>query len=500
MGEYAEQVQTIARRPTFVGGRFKDAVLYFDVVFDGWMVRLASEDSLRSNIGNIVLWSKHSEKLPMSNSWTVFEQTKVPAPGFRVMKSEAMLEVTSTHSLFGEGFTGTYSKQAQFHDGKPTYSCGKECGWMIWFKAGFGWCVGDGASIGTHTCAVHADDFAPSPDAVHSMWMVRTSPVADPRVQAVLASAESSAPAPHPATASIDEPRPAASVVPATLPLPLSVAVVGVGEGYSGLYKKQQNSGGRTPEAPEVYESADNRVIWQEQDSGQWFIGARGSDGGFGRVAAMNPTSSPITTEAAWHLPERTACSSIRVTKSKKKHTKVVELKGVPTADKVVAALNGKYRQQKKLVDGRPTFKGGQDSMHAVWYSADTGSWRVGPASHVATSVYFLHAKDTATSPNTVKATWYVAFDNWQPSLYLRIIAPSAEAADQEVPRQMQLKIPEVMAAEEKRCLSCGHEYASAVEVVFHEECMHHNCMCCSDKLGSSVPRCAVCAEEEDGE
>jgi hypothetical protein len=93
-----------------------------------------------------------------------------------------------------------------------------------------------------------------------------------------------------------------------------------------------------------------------------------------------------------------------------------------------------------------------------------------------------------------------MATDNWQPNLYLRIIAPSAEAADQEVPRQMQLKIPEVLAAEEKRCLSCGHEYTSAAEVVFHEECMHHHCMCCSDKLGSSVPRCAVCAEEEDGE
>jgi hypothetical protein len=39
----------------------------------------------------------------------------------------------------------------------------------------------------------------------------------------------------------------------------------------------------------------------------------------------------------------------------------------------------------------------------------------------------------------------------------------------------MQLKMPEVLAAEEKRCLGCGHQYTSVAEVAFHEECMHHH-------------------------
>jgi hypothetical protein len=72
--------------------------------------------------------------------------------------------------------------------------------------------------------------------------------------------------------------------------------------------------------------------------------------------------------------------------------------------------------------------------------------------------------------------------------------------AEQEVPQQMQLKMPKAMASERKRCLGCGHQYTytSQAEVVFHEECLHHHCMCCRDKLNG--PSCAVCAEAMIGD
>ena len=57
----------------------------------------------------------------------------------------------------------------------------------------------------------------------------------------------------------------------------------------------------------------------------------------------------------------------------------------------------------------------------------------------------------------------------------------------------MQIKMAEVLAAEEKRCLGCGHQYTSQAEVVFHDECSHHHCVCCGEEL--DIMSCAVCAE-----
>ena len=188
-------------------------------------------------------------------------------------------------------------------------------------------------------------------------------------------------------------------------------------------------------------------------------------------------------------------CSSIRVTKSKKKHTKVIEVKGVPSIHAAFARMNGKYRQQALKIDGRPTFKGGDGSNHAIWYSESAGSWRIGRGSYVGTAVYLVHAKDTASMPNAVKSTWEAMSGHYEPNPYAKIILPTVEAAEQEVPRQMQLKMAEVLVADQKRCLGCGHEYVTEQEVVYHEECMHHHCACCGEKEG--IDACAVCAEEQ---
>jgi hypothetical protein len=280
--------------------------------------------------------------------------------------------------------------------------------------------------------------------------------------------------------------------------LPSTVAVVGANEGYGGLYEKQQGKlSGRV-----LYRSTradSNQAIWYDVHGGKWCIGELGSDDTNGLAmstgwfaVAIDSTISPLNIEATWHELSWEPCSSIRVTKSKKKHTKVIEVKGVPNACGGVL-VNGKYRPQAQIIDGRPMYKGGPDSNQVIWYSASTGSWRVGRAIFAGTSRHLVEAKDTAATPNTVKTPWCVSTVYSLPNSCAKIILPSVKVVEQEVPRQMQLKMPKAMSSEQRRCLGCGHQYTSQAEVVFHEECLHHHCMCCGDELDS--PSCTVCAE-----
>jgi hypothetical protein len=492
MGEYVEQAKRIGGRPAFVGGRCNDMALDFSIGV-GWTVRAKEEEWFA------LLYSKGAEALPQlsTSDWIVCEQRKNPS-SVRVekfKKRETMLKLSGGQgSQAGVYFEGVYRKQANSQDGKPMYCDGSN---VIWFKEGCGWCVGFEERIGTRRCMMHADDFAPTPDAVQSDWMVITDSVEDPRVQVVVASAECT-PSPsvqqhHPAPARQQELHSAPENT-----LPLTIAVVGVGEGLSGLYKKQQ----RTHDGKVMYvgSRADgNRVIWYTSSGGLWRIGPCGSNGAMASFVSTNDSAaSPHKlADAVWREDVREPCNSVRVTKSKKKHTKVIEVKGVPTDQChhiALAQLNGKYRQQALIIDGRPTFKGGEGSKQAIWFSESAGSWRIGDGDFMGTAVFFVHAKDTASMPNTVKSTWEVA-NGICYSPYVKIILPTVEAAEQEVPRQMQLKMAEVLVAEQKRCLGCGHEYTLHMEVVYHEECMHHHCVCCGEEQG--IDACAVCAAQE---
>jgi hypothetical protein len=188
-------------------------------------------------------------------------------------------------------------------------------------------------------------------------------------------------------------------------------------------------------------------------------------------------------------------CSSIRVTKSKKKHTKVIEVKGVPDCNEEMSLMNGKYRQQARIMSGRPTFKGGHDGMRALWYDERYGKWRGGVEDDVGTGICDIEATDSAATPNAVKSAWYL-LNGAKPSPYPNVIVPSVEAAEQEVPRLLQLKMCELVVAQHRRCLGCGHEYTAQAEVVFQMKCMHHHCVCCGEKKELSRDTCAVCAEE----
>jgi hypothetical protein len=499
MGEYIEQAKRIDGRPTFVGGRCNDMALDYSIGVGCWTVRAKEVKSMIS-----LLYSKGTEALPQltTSNWIVSEQRKRPSSVRveKIKKRETMLKLSGGQgSRAGAYFEGVYSKQANSHDSKPMYCDG---GKVIWFEEGFGWCVGiEGEEMTGNSCIMHANDFAPTPDAVQSGWMVITDSLTDHRVQVVLASAECT---PITSVQQHDPSAPVSANIPAPAPRqelhaapentpPLTIAVVGVEDGLSGLYKKQQ----ATQNGKVTYKGSradGNRVIYYA--CGRWCIGPCGSNGAMGCFFSTNGSAaSPHKlADAVWREDVREPCNSVRVMKSKKKHTKVIEVKGVPAHHEAMARMNGKYRQQALKIDGRPTFKGGPGGNEAIWYSESAGSWRIGHGDFMGTAVFFVHAKDTASMPNTVKSTWEVTNGSCYIP-YVKIILPSVEAAEHEVPRQMQLKMAEVLVAEQKRCLGCGHQYVAQAEVVFHEECMHHHCTCCGEEEERS-DACAVCAEE----
>jgi hypothetical protein len=508
MGEYVEQAEQHNARPWFWGGRCNDMRLSFSNSL-GWQVQGDYEGGSAT-----FLYALGTETLPhlVTCGWVVCGMRKDPS-SVRVekfKKRETMLKLSGGQGFrYGALCEGIYRKQDRIHDGKPTYVYKNHA---IWFQEGFGWCVGIEESIGTRRCMMHADDFSPTPDAVQSGWMVLADAVKDSRVQVVLASAECTPSPlgqqqmPIPVSANIPDPSSEQELrsAPETTPPPPMIAVVGVGEGFSGLYKKQQHMyGGKV-----LYKGSradGSRVIFYYYPSNPrqsdrfepgWRIGSVGSNGNFGSsISANSSTASPHTLGAVWQECGTEPCSA-RVTMSKKKHTNVIEAKGVP-ADHAVCAqtANGKYRQQALKIDGRPTFKGGHSGNQAIWYSESAGSWRIGRVAFVGTAAYYMHAKDTASLPNAVKSTWEILNGLYEPTPYAKIIVPTVEAAEQEVPRQMQLKMAEVLAAEQRRCLGCGHEYTLQTEVVYHEECMHHHCVCCGEEEGSDA--CAVCAADD---
>jgi hypothetical protein len=495
MGEYVEQAERFDGRSSFVGGRFNDMTLSFSNSL-GWAISAKDEQS-------IFLFSEGTKALLphlVMSAWTVCEQQRGPSSVQieKFKRRETMLKLGGVQDLWS--FEGVYRKQDHTHNGKPMYASSDNCN-FIWFQENFGWCVGIEGEIGTRSCYMHADDFAATPDAVQSTWMVRRAPVDDPRVQVVLASAECTPSlldqqhGPAPVSMSIPEPtlRQELRSAPENTPPP-TIAVVGVGEGLSGVYEKQQP----TYNGKVMYKGSradGNRVIYYA--CGRWSIGPCGSNGTVGSFVCTNDSAvSPHTLaeDTVWQEYVREPCNSVRVTKSKKKHTKVIEIKGVPAATHdLLTRLNGRYRPQALKIDGRPTFKGGDGGNQAIWYSESAGSWRIGYGDLVGTAVYCVHAKDTARVPNAVKSTWEVVSIDLNPYPYAKIILPTLEAAKQEVPRQMQLKMAEVLVAEQKRCLCCGGQYLIKEEVAFHEECMHHHCMCCREE--QDIDSCAVCAE-----
>jgi hypothetical protein len=304
MGVYIEQVERtndgriLAEgqdgRPAFVGGRRNDMLLHFAISI-GWLVR-AKEVKSTALLYSMDIGKSGAEALPhlVTSGWAVCEQRKDPS-SVRVekfKKRETMLKLSGGQGFrYGVFCEGIYRKLDRIHDGKPTYDNEDN---FIWFQEGFGWCLGDEQMIGTRSCIMHADDCAPTPDAVQSGWNVRIDSMYDPRVQVVLASAECT---PSPSVQQ-ETPAPARqqelhSAPENTVP-PLTVAVVGVDEGLSGLYKKQQDM----YDGKVMYKGSradGNQVIFFSDAIGEWCIGPLVSDTMGCVLYAKSSTSSPHT-------------------------------------------------------------------------------------------------------------------------------------------------------------------------------------------------------------
>jgi hypothetical protein len=377
---------------------------------------------------------------------------------------------------------GRYTRDTCGCNDKPTYKGSRLAdGMAIWFSEGY-WRVGLEKDIGTIFCYISVEECARTPDAVQSMWMAEVSPEFDKRIRVCSELVQQS-----PLATAHDEPQ--------QLSAPPKLAVIGSGmhgDSYDGIYTKQL----RMVDSRLVYQGGRNgeQAIWCLQ-AGIWVVGEAeniGTERSF--MYTHSPAITPDAVTGPWSVPSMVSCSSIRVSKSKKKHTKVIEVKGVPDGDEGgLALMNGKYRQSS-MAGGRLTFKGGQDGSAELWFDACDGKWcgrcedRVG-----GTGTCYMEANDTAASPNAVKAPWHVLSGS-KPSPCPSVIVPSIEAAEQEVPRLLQLRMCELVAAPQRRCLGCGHEYTAQTEVVFQMECLHHHCVCCEEELGKDV--CAVCAEE----
>jgi hypothetical protein len=497
MGEYVKQQSMLSGRSLYVGGRDGDMALYFQN--NSWVVKY--EDTI--GVGASFLSADDRAIAPerITAPWSV-GQGYHPAPSLRVRKflgRETILEISGLPSgHYASSCVGRYTRETCKHNEKSTYKGTRQAdGKAIWFCED-SWHVGSKEDIGTLICAICVDDSARTPDAVQSMWMVGTLRAEyDERIQVCGASAQqhSSATASH-----HQAQRSSASQSSA----PRKLAVVGSnkeGESFDGTYTKLQGEVGSRV----VYEGGRNgkRAIWYlpqagprslGTSTGTWLVGAAQNVGtGSCCMYTSDSAVTPDVVTESWSVPLMVPSSSIRVTKSKKKHTKVIEVKGAPTdGGEHLALMNGKYRPSF-MVGGRPTFKGGQDGRRVLWFDERRGKWCGTHEVWVGKGICFdMEATDTAASPNAVKAPWHV-LNGFEPSPYPNVIVPSVEAAEKEIPRLLQLKMSELLVAQHMRCLGCGHEYTTQAEVVFQIACMHHHCVCCGEKHGGDV--CAVCAE-----
>jgi hypothetical protein len=498
MGGYVKQDCTLSGRLVYVGGRDGDMTLCFDNSKTGWKVTHGD----KVDGGGFAIYASDSAINPnrITAPWEIVG--KQPAPSLRVRRfggRDTILEVSGLPSAHNASdCMGRYTQETCNHNEKPTYKGSRRAdGKAIWFSEGR-WCVGPKEHIGTTICSICVKHSARTPDAVQSTWRVSTGrAVYDERIQVCGASAQQ-----HPSATGSHQQAQRSSASQSSAPPKL--AVIGSkteGESADGTYTKLQREVGSRV----VYKGGRNgkQAIWYLQ-SGTWVV--RDVEDVGTPDCCMYTSDLAFTPDAVtelWSLPLMVPCSTIRVTKSKKKHTKVIEVKGAleltrhkGVADDKLVVANGRYRQQARIMSGRPTFKGGRDGMRAFWYDESYGKWRGGFEHAVGTGICDMEATDSASTPNAVKAVWYV-LDEFKPSPYPNVIVPSIEAAEQEVPRLVQLKMCELMAAQHRRCLGCGHEYTAQAEVVFQMKCMHHHCMCCEEELGNGV--CIVCAEEGGG-
>jgi hypothetical protein len=82
-----------------------------------------------------------------------------------------------------------------------------------------------------------------------------------------------------------------------------------------------------------------------------------------------------------------------------------VRLKGLPP-DHVQADCMGEYVQQERSLNGRSLYVGGRDENMALYF--DNTDWVVTPEKGIGSGGRFMLVKDSAITPDRIKATWGV--------------------------------------------------------------------------------------------
>jgi hypothetical protein len=334
MGGYNKQERTMNGRSVYVGGRDGDMALYFDNTH--WEV--TTEEDI--DVGGCLMHTNEDPAITpdrIKAPWKV-DQGQQPALSVRVHKfrgRESILELSGLPSdHIRSHCMGRYTREVHSHNDNPAYkSTRQEDGMAIWFShAGHGcWCVGYKKNIGTDHCSISVEDCACTPDVVQSTWMVATGRAEyDKRVHVCGASAQQSSAAEW-----------TARQTQQLSSAPPKLAVIGSDmerESFDGIYTKQRYKFGSRV----VYEGGrnGNQAIWCLKAE-TWVIGDA-EDIGTGRSAmqTQSPAITPDAVTGTWSVPAMVPCSSIRVSKSKKKHTKVIEVKGIFSGNGVKGVTN----------------------------------------------------------------------------------------------------------------------------------------------------------------
>jgi hypothetical protein len=193
---------------------------------------------------------------------------------------------------------------------------------------------------------------------------------------------------------------------------------------------------GRVVAARPTYKGGrdDDIWVWYVADHGEWWLGSAsgvGTVGGY--MFVQDSAATPDAVQGTWVVGEGSKRnSSVTVAQIAGSSTLLprnrttdlgccfaggsgIRISGLPSNHSNSQVL-GDYTKQPGTEGGRPTYKGGARGDAAVWYFADRGMWRVGPARSIGTACGVMFAKAaTAATPDAVPVGKWMVSEGWVP-------------------------------------------------------------------------------------
>jgi hypothetical protein len=190
--------------------------------------------------------------------------------------------------------------------------------------------------------------------------------------------------------------------------------------------------------------SGDDMSVWYVANHGNWVVApaaAVGTAGGFSErypkafMSVEDSAATPDAVQGTWKVSEGFKYnSSVTVTQiagsilllPRNRTTDLgccfaggsgIRISGLPS-NHYSARILGDYTKQPGTEGGRPTYKGGVGGSMGMWYSADKGFWRVGPADRIGMNGCSMFAKaSTAATPDAVPVGTWMVGDGFQPPI-----------------------------------------------------------------------------------